>query len=141
MRSDEALAIAAKSIPKALESAGFLNGEALDEDEIGKRNAPIFWPIKAEDPDATGKKIFAVWKIQTIDPQSSADDAVTARDATAYLDFWVMGSPYAKQFEKYVANASKALEKEGWEVELNGQPYFDSSSKRTQVSYVLTKSI
>lgn len=141
MRADEAMAIVAEDIPSILESAGFVNGETLDEDEIAKRDAPIFWPMKAENPDATGKRIFSVWKIQTLEPLASAENDVECRRATAYIDFWVMGSPYAGAVKKAVARASKAFRKDGWEFELNSAPYYDSSSKRTQVSYVLTKTI
>ena len=140
MTTIEALQLAMAEIAAILISAGLIEGEALDPDEIPKREGTIFWPLRCEDPAAAKKETFCVYKVQALDPFARGDD-LTDRSATAYIDFWTLLPVTDKRLGKQIKRVEDKLNKEGWAVELAASPYYDSSTKRHQLTLSAEKPI
>lgn len=140
MTTIEALQLAMAEIALALAAAGMTDGESLDPDEIPKREGVIFWPFRCEDPAATKKETFCVYKVQGLDPSVRADDR-SEPNATAYIDFWTTLPVTDKALGKRIKKAEEELVKRGWAVGLGASPYYDSPTKRHQLTLSAEKPI
>jgi hypothetical protein len=141
MTSPEALASAMKEIQRILEDSKIKNGSTLGIDEISKVKSIIFWFNKCDDPEAAKKDTFIVWKIASEDPNGSADDRAASRKILAYVDIWTVKQPDDDALVKTLKSIAGCFEDNDWSFELSGPPYYDSSSKRYQLSYSAEKQL
>lgn len=142
MNAPQTMAAAMAAIPEILIKAGLTDGSTLEEDDqIRKATKPIFWFQKVDKQIASNKSTFVRWSLGPITPTDSADDGVAERHVLAYVDVWTSARPDDSKIERLAKRICDEFEKAGWGFELNGQPYFDSSSKRYQLSYSAEKVI
>lgn len=140
MTAIESLQKAMLAAAAILLSAGLVEGESLDPDEIPKRDSVIFWPFRCEDPAATKKETFCVYKVQGLDPTVRGDDR-SDRSATVYIDFWTLLPITDKRLGKTIKKVEEKFTEAGWSIELGASPYYDSSSKRHQLTLSAEKPI
>jgi hypothetical protein len=141
MTSPEIMANAMKEIQKALEDSKTKNGSTLGIDEISKTKSIIFWFNKCDSPEAAKKDTFIVWKIASLDQSGSADDRAVARKILAYVDILTVKQPDDDALIKTLKSIADSFEGKDWSFELSSPPYYDSSSKRYQLSYSAEKQL
>ncbi len=139
MKLHESIRIASEEITGCLTAAGFLNGDLMDDDEIGENPSPEFWETKAPQRAASVAKDFIVYRLQSLEPVGHGDD-LRDHHAVAYVDLWTFSSFSSTEVETSMKALEKAFDKKGWGFEL-GSTYYDSSSKRHQISIRVTKTI
>jgi hypothetical protein len=139
MSAPKTIAEALKEIQKSLQEAGLVDGDSLEIDQIKKTKKTLFWLSRCEDQDASAKDTFVVYRINSSAAIGHADDSAASRAVTAYIDVWTSKKPDDAKVVAAVDRISKAFEKDEWEFELAGSPFYDISSKRHQLSFSATK--
>lgn len=123
---------------RILKSAGLINGNLLDQDEVKKTDDTLFWFRKNENVSSTNKRMYVIWSLASLTPLGYADDKVAVRNVYISIDFYTRLGQLHQTTLKTIDRVDEEFTKNGWQFERVAFDAVDEINGITQIRYSAT---
>ena len=123
---------------RILKSAGLINGNLLDQDEVKKTDDTLFWFRKNENVSSTNKRMYVIWSLASLTPLGYADNKVAVRNVYISIDFYTRLGQLHQTTLKTIDRVDEEFTKNGWQFERVAFDAVDEINGITQIRYSAT---
>lgn len=123
---------------RILKSAGLINGNLLDQDEVKKTDDTLFWFRKNENVSSTNKRMYVIWSLASLTPLGYADDKVAVRNVYISIDFYTRLGQLHQTTLKTIDRVDEEFTKNGWQFERVAFDAVGEINGITQIRYSAT---
>lgn len=138
MRVAELEEWAIDNVQRILKSAGLINGNLLDQDEVKKTDDTLFWFRKNENVSSTNKRMYVIWSLASLTPLGYADNKVAVRNVYISIDFYTRLGQLHQTTLKTIDRVDEEFTKNGWQFERVAFDAVDEINGITQIRYSAT---